>query len=162
LRNMAFDGRVYRVLIASPSDVTEERDAAVDVIQEWNVAHSNARQVVVLPVRWETDSVPEYGVRPQEAINRQIVDDCDWLVGIFGTRFGTPTGKAPSGTLEEIERVAAAGKQVMLYFSKVPVNPYSLDSEQFKKVKGFKTRIQKHALVETFGRSLDFRKKFAT
>jgi hypothetical protein len=39
------------------------------------------------------------------------------LIGVFWTRVGTPTGIAESGTLEEIERVAAEGKLVMLYFS---------------------------------------------
>jgi hypothetical protein len=29
---MAYDSRVYRILIASPSDVEEERDIAVNVI----------------------------------------------------------------------------------------------------------------------------------
>jgi hypothetical protein len=32
---------------------------------------------------WETHATPETGVRPQEAINRQIVTDCDTLVGMF-------------------------------------------------------------------------------
>jgi len=99
---MAYDSRVYRILIASPSDVLEEREAAVRVMQDWNDLHSNNRRVVILPLRWETHTAPEYNVRPQEAINRRIVDDCDLVVGIFWTKLGTPTGEADSGTLEEI------------------------------------------------------------
>jgi hypothetical protein len=109
---MAYDGRVYRILIASPSDVDEERDTAVRVIQEWNDLYSYSRKVVLLPLRWETHTAPEYGTRPQEIINRAIVDECDLLVGIFWTRIGSPTGSADSGTLEEIERVATAGKPI--------------------------------------------------
>ena len=41
---MAFDGRVFRALIASPSDVEEEREIAVRVIQEWNDLYSYSRQ----------------------------------------------------------------------------------------------------------------------
>src|SRR5438270_8352332 len=40
------------------------------------------------PLRWETHTAPEYGRRPQEVINRQIVDHCDFLVGVFWTRVG--------------------------------------------------------------------------
>jgi hypothetical protein len=159
---MAYDGRVYRVLIASPSDVSEEREAAVRVMQDWNNLHSYVRNAVILPLRWETHTAPEYNVRPQEAINRRIVDDCDMVVGIFWTKLGTPTGEANSGTLEEIERVAKAGKPVMLYFSHVPVDPNRVDLKQMERLKGFKKSVLAHALVETFGSSLDFHDKFAS
>ena len=158
---MAYDSRVYRILIASPSDVLEEREAAVRVMQDWNDLHSNNRRVVILPLRWETHAAPEYNVRPQEAINRRIVDDCDLVVGIFWTKLGTPTGEADSGTLEEIERVAKAGKPVMLYFSHVPVDPNRVDLKQMEQLRTFKEGILANALVETFGSPLDFRDKFA-
>ena len=83
---MAYDSRVYRILIGSPSDVEEERDIAVHVIQEWNNLYSYLRKVVLLPLRWETHTAPEYGTRPQEVINRAIVDQCDldpnWITGL--------------------------------------------------------------------------------
>jgi hypothetical protein len=116
---MAYDSRVYRILIASPSDVEDERETIVRLIQEWNDLNSYTRHVTLLPLRWETHAAPNYGTRPQEVINRAIVDDCDLLVGVFWTRIGSPTGVADSGTLEEIERVGKAGKPIMLYFSNV-------------------------------------------
>jgi hypothetical protein len=114
---MSYGARVFRILTASPSDVEDERELAVRTIQEWNDLHSADRRGVLLPLRWETHSAPRYGERPQEVINRQVVDHADLLIGVFWTRVGTPTGIAESGTLEEIERVAAEGKLVMLYFS---------------------------------------------
>jgi len=158
---MAYDSRVYRILIASPSDVSEEREAAVRVMQDWNNLNSNNRKVVILPLRWETHTAPEYNVRPQEAINRRIVDDCDLVVGIFWTKLGQPTGEADSGTLEEIERVAKAGKPVMLYFSHVPVDPDKVDLAQLERLRGFKKNVLSNALIETFSSALDFRDKFA-
>jgi hypothetical protein len=157
---MAYDGRVYQILIASPSDVKEEHEIAVRVIQDWNHLHSNKRRIAVLPLRWETHTAPEYNVRPQEAINRQIVDDCDLVVAIFWTRFGTRTGESDSGTLEEIERVAKAGKPVMLYFSHVPVDPNSIDFPQMKKVKTLREVIATNALIDTFASRLEFHDKF--
>jgi len=157
---MSFDARVFRILIASPSDVADERDKAVQVIQAWNDQHAAERQVVLLPLRWETHSAPEYGRRPQETINRQVVDHADLLVGIFWSRLGSPTGVADSGTVEEIERSAKAGKPVMLYFSKNKEDPDKLDLEQLVKLRDFKKKTFPNALVESFADPVDFLEKF--
>lgn len=157
---MAYDGRVYRILIASPADVEEEREIAVRVIQEWNDLHSHVRKVVLLPLRWETHTAPEYGTRPQEVINRTIVDECDLLVGIFWTRIGSPTGMADSGTLEEIERVGTAGKPIMLYFSRVEIDPEKIDVTQIETLKSFKAKTYPKGLVENYRRIIEFRDKF--
>jgi hypothetical protein len=158
---MAYDGRVYRILIASPSDVEEERDTAVSVIQEWNDLNSFIQKTVLLPLRWETHTAPELGTRPQEIINRSIVDECDLLVGIFWTRLGTPTGAADSGTLEEIERVVAAGKPALLYFSKVGIDPDDIDAKQINKLRDFKKSILQKGLVDTYETRPAFRDKFS-
>jgi len=152
---------VFRILIASPSDVDEEREIVVRVIQEWNDLYSYTRRVALLPLRWETHTAPEYGVRPQEVINRAIVDNCDLLVGVFWTRIGTPTGIADSGTLEEINRVAKAGKPVMLYFSRVGADPDQLDLAQLTRLKEFKANTYPNALTESFKSQIEFRDKFA-
>lgn len=158
---MPYDSRAYRILIASPSDVEEEREIAVRVIQEWNDLYSHTRRVVLLPLRWETHTAPEYGVRPQEVINRAIVDQCDLLLGVFWTRIGTPTGVAMSGTLEEIERVAKAGKPVMLYFSRKGIDPELLNFDQIGKLKDFKLRTYPNALVESYKSDIEFRDKLS-
>jgi hypothetical protein len=158
---MAYDCRVYRVLIASPSDVEAEREIAARVIQEWNDLYSYSRKVALLPLRWETHTAPEYGTRPQEVINRAIVDECDLLVGIFWTRIGSPTGAADSGTLEEIERMGKAGKPIMLYFSRVEIDPDKIDSDQFEKLKQFKQNTYPKGLTESYKKPFEFRDKFA-
>jgi hypothetical protein len=70
---MSFTANTYRVLIASPSDLTEEREAATMAINDWNAQHAAAEGIVLLPVKWETHAHPESGVRPQGAINTPIV-----------------------------------------------------------------------------------------
>lgn len=156
---MSFEAKVYRILIASPSDVVEEREIVVKTIQEWNDINSYEKQIVLLPLRWETHTSPEYGKRPQEIINKQIVDHCDLLIGVFWTRIGTPTGVNLSGTLEEIERVASNGKPVMLYFSKVKQEPDEIDVEQLLKLRDFKKNTYQKALVENFNSQIEFRDK---
>lgn len=158
---MSFEAKVFRILIASPSDVVEEREIAVRTIQEWNDLNSAERQIALLPLRWETHTAPEYGRRPQEVINRQIVDKCDLLIGVFWTRIGSPTGEADSGTLEEIERVASAGKPVMLYFSQVKKDPNDIELDQLKKLREFKSKTFPKALVETYSSPIEFRDKLA-
>jgi hypothetical protein len=158
---MAYDCRIYRILIASPSDVEDERDIAVKVIQEWNDLYSYSRKVALLPLRWETHTAPEYGTRPQEVINQAIVDECDLLVGIFWTRIGSPTGIADSGTLEEIERVGKAGKPIMLYFSRVEIDPDRIEINQINKLKRFKEQTYPKGLIEHYKKTIEFRDKFA-
>jgi hypothetical protein len=158
---LAYPAHVYRILIASPGDVEAERELAVRTIQEWNDLNSAERQIVLLPLRWETHSAPEYGSRPQEILNRQVVDHCDLLVGIFWTRIGTPTGSADSGTLEEIERVANAGRPVMLYFSNAKQDPEEIDPEQLRQLRAFKKKTFPKALVEMYSTQVEFRDKLA-
>jgi len=158
---MAYEAKVYRILIASPSDVEEEREIAVRVIQEWNDLHSYFRKIVLLPLRWETHVAPEYGVRPQDIINKTIVDQCDLVVGIFWTRLGSPTGKFESGTLEEIQRSARSGKPIMLYFSEKEIQPEKIDIKQLEKLRKFKEEVYSVALVETYKSTYGFKEKFA-
>ncbi len=158
---MAYDARIFRVLIASPSDVADEREIVTRAVQEWNDLNSFEKRVALLPLMWETHSSPELGDRPQAIINRQLVDSCDMLVGVFWTRLGTPTGRAASGTIEEIERVGIAGKPAMLYFSKVKVEIDSVDLAQYELLKDFKHRTYPKGLVESYSSLLEFRDKFS-
>jgi len=119
------------------------------------------RKVVLLPLKWETHSSPELGRRPQDIINKEVVDYCDMAVGVFWTRIGSPTGTHPSGTIEEIERVGKDGKIVMLYFSKAKIEPDSIDLEQYQSLKEFKKKNYPNGLVESYSDIVDFRDKFA-
>jgi len=147
---MSFNSRTYRVLIASPSDLSEERQAATEAVNEWNAQHGAAESVVLLPVKWETHAMPQAGIRPQEAINHQLVQKCDILVGMFWTKIGTNTGVAESGTAEEIDQFVAGGKPALLYFSRRPIDPNKIDLTQFKKLKTFKSATYERALTGRF------------
>ncbi|MGY4282033.1 hypothetical protein ACVWXO_001253 [Bradyrhizobium sp. LM2.7] len=147
---MTFNARVFRVFIASPSDLTEERDSATEVINDWNAQHAAAEGVVLLPVRWETHARPQSGIRPQQAINDQLVSKCDILLGMFWTRVGTSTGVAESGTIEEFDQFVAASKPALLYFSRRPIDPARIDARQHAKLKAFKKQTLTNALVGEF------------
>lgn len=158
---MSVQATVYRVLIASPSDVLSERKAITEVLYAWNALNSVAMNIVLLPVMWETHSAPEMGGRPQEIINKQLVRDCDFLIGTFWTRIGTHTGVAVSGTVEEIREFLKAGKPVMLYFSTAPVVPDSIDPIQYKQLVDFRNDCKSKGLIEWYESVGDFREKLS-
>ncbi|WP_433852417.1 DUF4062 domain-containing protein [Stenotrophomonas nitritireducens] len=139
---MPYSATVLCVLIASPSDVTGERQAIAETLHEWNSLNSQSTGYVLLPVMWESHSAPAMGDRPQEIINRQVVRDCDMLIGAFWTRLGSPTGVEESGTVEEIRWFLKQNKPVMLYYSKQQVDLDRIDTAQIEKLKQFKASIR--------------------
>ncbi|AHG46450.1 hypothetical protein RLEG12_25850 [Rhizobium leguminosarum bv. trifolii CB782] len=88
--------------------------------------------------------------RPQAAINQQIVDQADILIGLFWTRIGSNTGVAISGTVEEIDRFVAASKPAMIYFSERAINPSTIDVAQLASLKDFQATTYKTALTGSF------------
>lgn len=157
---MAYPATVYNVMIASPNDVQEERDAVRESVARWNAIHSKDQSIVLLPVGWETQSSPEMGDHPQNILNRQILEPSDLLVGLFWTRVGTPTDHYVSGSVEEIRRHVDAGKPAMLYFSNRPVRLDNVDEEQRKELQGFKDWCSQNGLLGECEDLPDFREKF--
>jgi hypothetical protein len=158
---MAYKATIFKVMIASPGDVEEERNVIREAIHEWNSIHSTVRKIALLPVGWDTDSTPEMGDRPQAIINYQLLKECDLLVAVFWTRIGTATSKAVSGTVEEIEEHVKAGKPAMIYFSNAPVEPDSIDPTQYAALKEFKQLCKEKGLIENYQSKADFRGKFS-
>ncbi len=149
LVSMSYVANVLRVMIASPSDTTEARDAVEVAVHGWNDANARNKQVILQPWRWETSSVPQLGENPQSLINAQGVDDSDVVFALFGSRLGSPTPGAVSGTVEEIERAVEQGKPVHLYFSTAPL-PNDVDTVQLEGLRAFKEQIRERGLLGEF------------
>lgn len=156
---MAYNAKVFNVMIASPGDVASERAIIRDVIYEWNAIHSQSRNIVLLPIGWESHSSPEMGGSPQSIINEQVLNRCDLLVGVFWTRLGTQTSEFASGTVEEIEKHIQSERPAMLYFSSQPVALDTADLEQVQRLKEFKTSCQQRGLYEQYDSHTDFKNK---
>lgn len=157
---MSYKANVFKIMIASPSDVASEKNIIREVIAEWNVINSYQRKIVLLPVAWETHSTPSMGDRPQAIINKHVLKDCDLLVGVFWTRVGTATGEYDSGTIEEIEEHLRTNKPTMIYFSNAPVRPDSVDQAQYNSLKNFENSCQQRGLYEVYESLSDFKEKF--
>jgi hypothetical protein len=159
---MPFSAEVYRIMIASPSDVIEEKKITREVIADWNNLHSTSRKIVLMAIDWEANSFPSLGnERPQNIINEQVLKYADILIGIFWTRIGSPTGLASSGTVEEIQRHVDCGKLAMLYFSDKPIPPASIDSNQYKELMKLKAEFQNRGIINHFKTTDDFKNNFS-
>lgn len=110
---MAYQSVTALMLVSAPSDVPDDDLATVKrTVSQWNWNTGRPTGVTVVPVSWSEHAVAEFGDRPQQVLNDQLVDDSDMAVALFADRLGTPTGVAESGTLEEIYRLVEAGKHV--------------------------------------------------
>lgn len=132
---------VYDLLISCPSDVSKYVDILEKEVLHFNNFFGRFNNVIVRVRHWSRDSYSKFGNPPQKLLNKQIVDSSDLALGVFWTRFGTPTENYGSGTEEEIERMLAMGKQVFLYFLDKPVCPSKINREQYERIQTF---INKH------------------
>ncbi len=139
--------KVFDVLVASPSDVAEERDRLEEVIRELNATWQRRLGIHLDLVRWETHAYPGFGEDAQDVINQEIPDRYDVFVGILWSRIGTATKRAESGTLEEFERAYAQYRadpdsiHIMFYFKRAAVDFANIEPEQVAKVKAFQASL---------------------
>jgi len=152
---------VYTVMIASPRDVTKERQIVRDELHRWNSMHSTQTNSILQDKSWDTDATPDLKDPAQTVINRQMVNQSDLIIGIFWTRLGSPTFKSESGTAEEIERVKNNGKRCIVYFSEIPVAPSQIDLEQYERLKAYKERLKKQGLIDEYHTLNEFQEKIA-
>jgi len=146
-------------MLASPGDVSNERQAARNAINEWNIQYAEEYKIVLLPIGWETHSSPEMGELPQPIINRQFADKCDIVIGIFGARVGTPTDDAISGTVEEIDRGIKASVLTKVYFSKGKVSRENINLDQLKQLEDVRLKYMKQGLIGDFTSASVFAQK---
>jgi len=143
-----------RVFVSSPSDVNEEKERLPKIVDELNRTVGQHENIYLELVQWQTHGVPDMG-RPQEVINRQI-GLYDIFIGIMWKHFGTPTGKANSGTQEEFEIAFDCWKRanrprIMFYFNQAP---YTLkdkgDLKQIQRVLEFQEQLKNKGLIWYF------------
>jgi hypothetical protein len=153
---MADQRTVYRIFIASPSDVAQERELAREIIAQ--VSKAQASRKIVLEARGWEDVAPGLG-RPQSLINPEV-KQADLLVGILWKRFGSSTGVAESGTEEEFGIMynrwqAKEPVDVMMYFRDAPREMLEDRGPQLQKVLDFRRKIEPLGLYKTYKKPSD-------
>jgi len=139
----------YRVFIASPSDLNEERQAIDEVVKELNMTFGNQNNLVIEVLKWETHSAP--GVTSnsvQEIINDDIGESYDLFIGLMWLKFGTPTAVSGSGTEEEFNKAFGRYKenpnslQILFYFkNEPPKNLQDINPDELSKINYFKNSL---------------------
>jgi len=147
----------YHVFLASPGDVGAERQYVRKFFDEYNRHTAHIWRARFEVVDWENYATIGVG-RPQELITGQTLEkyreSLALVIGIMGQRFGSPTGKAESGTEEEFNWAMESHKtsgfpEIKWFFRKVeklelPSDPDEADAalDQWKKVRAFRKRMQ--------------------
>ena len=154
---------ILTVFVSGPSDVDSEKAAIRPVVAELNERLMKAHGVMLRVVGWPDDVRPGVNVDPQAEINSQFGAEFDIYLGILGTRFGTPTRDAGSGTEAEFDqginrlRADSRSLRVLLYFKIGPVDPFNLEIDQLEKVKEFRAGLNSRGvLYRDFKNTADF------
>lgn len=156
---MSRTARVVQILIASPGDVKQVRELIPPLFVQWNAA-KNFR-CVLHPKMWEHDAVPTFGNHPQDILDEQLIEESDLLVAVFWGKLGSPTRRALSGTIQEIETfIERKGPQrVMLYFWDKPLeaSPFDINTDEVKRLQLFRLEMQQKGLFHVFSTEEQFR-----
>lgn len=141
------------IFAASPADVRAEREILERVVQELNITLASSRNARLELVRWETHARPAISADPQTAINNQLGSEHDIIVGIFWGRIGSPTPRAPSGSLEEIEQAISRWEadnrsvEVMIYFKDDGIPPSQSDPDQLAQLGQFRASLGQRGVL---------------
>jgi len=152
-----------RIFVASPGDVSAERDTLAEVVEDLQHGIGQEKDLALELVRWESHAYPAMG-EPQGVINRQL-EPYDIFVGIFCHRFGTPTSTAGSGTEEEFRRAYASWERtgsppILFYFCERPLTAKArADLEQMGRVLDFRKSLRGSGLYWTYTTVEDFKRK---
>lgn len=150
----------YDLLISCPRDAAESVDVIKEVVEEFNQLFSDALGINIRWRYWKNSVYAESGAKPQDLLNKQIVDNSDLAVAIFKNRFGSPTDKYESGTEEEIEKMLSGGRQVFLFFDESPVKMSEVDRGEYDKVQLFKEKYKDRGIFWSFSNEDEFRNIF--
>ncbi|HEX5714746.1 MAG TPA: hypothetical protein VF179_01220, partial [Thermoanaerobaculia bacterium] len=116
---------LVKIFLASPGDLRAERASVNRVVCELNNTWADYVGINLRVLGWETHTWPALGSDAQDVVNREMGDDYRVLIAIFGARLGSPTPRAASGTVEEIERAVSRERrrpgsvEIMVYFKEV-------------------------------------------
>ena len=145
--------RQLTIFVSATSESHGEVSALRRIGEDLSRRLEKTHQLTLRVVAWPDDVRPGVNVDPQAEINRQLGSDCDIYIGILGTRFGTPTPKAGSGTAEEFNAALVAfvansrSLRVLFYFDRGSEDPFALDVEQLSRVRGFRDSLSAKGVI---------------
>ena len=163
LSSVPYSTTAYQLLLSAPSDLPEEDiRASFDAVARWNILYGRPQSATVVPTHWSHHSAAEHGARPQESLNKQLVEDADILIALSWHRLGSPTGEAESGTVEEIEEASAHGAYVGILKCARAIPPNDLDTDQASRLDAFLNEVRPKSLILEYEESVALRERVDT
>ncbi|MDD5013759.1 MAG: hypothetical protein PHW73_01480, partial [Atribacterota bacterium] len=141
------------IFFSGTSVVEAECAALKAVIEELNRMLAKSRKILLKVVSWPNDFRPGVNQDVQSEINRQIQGQYDIYIGVLGSRFGTPTQRAGSGTEEEFQIAVSQFLQdttsirVLFYFKRANQDPFTIDTKQLIKVHKFRSDLSQKGVI---------------
>jgi hypothetical protein len=156
--------RKITLFLSSPSDIRTERTIVVEETKRLKNMQRFSRGPRIRTVGWPDGFGAGKADYSQSAINQQS-DNFDILVVIIGSRLGSPTPRANSGTEEEFDRAVESlfrGKaiQILLFFSNLRVPIDDIDPHQLMLVRAKAHRPG--VLVHKYNNLSEFRRRFSS
>jgi hypothetical protein len=146
----------YNLFLASPGDVSKEREIVKKVVDRINTIHVGKYRIILKA--WEEYFTPNIG-RIQDNIFRDTnFSSADIFVGIFWSRCGTPSGainpetdkEYEGGSIEEVEKVLQMAKEkkmsferLLLYYCERKIPPEKENPCQAEKLKEYFIHLEK-------------------
>ncbi|MBN3264191.1 tetratricopeptide repeat protein [Pectobacterium brasiliense] len=140
--------RQVSVFIASPGDLSNERNHFRDAINQLNVGFGDGANVEFKALGWE-DTLASTGRRNQSVINEEV-DKCDVFILVINRRWGqsAPDAEPYSSYTEEefhraLERWKKEGKpEIFVFFKRVDAESEADPGPQLKKVMDFRKQLE--------------------
>ncbi|MDA8083101.1 MAG: DUF4062 domain-containing protein [Nitrospiraceae bacterium] len=135
------------IFLSSPSGMKEARDLVVGEVRRINAAAGKKGLPKIKLIRWPEEIAAGAGDYLQSVINKQV-DIYDIFITFLGSRLGTPTPRANSGTEEEFDLAISAirsGKrvEVLLFFENEQKRIWEIDPHQLALVHYFRQKTER-------------------
>lgn len=107
--------RVKKIMIGCPEDAEREFLSEIkEAVQEFNENQGNSLGIQLETRHWR-DGTHSDARNPQESINKQLCNECDYLLAVFYLSSGSAIASEKPGTYEEIEYFSKQKKQVFIH-----------------------------------------------
>lgn len=135
---------ILSVFVASPSDLSDERNALRDIVERLNKIYGKRIGWQIELLGWE-DTLPGFS-RPQALINKDV-ENCELFIGMLWKRWGTDSGEYSSGFEEEYSiarsrRLNDGRPEIWMLFKRIEDELFEDPGEQLKKVVHFQSQLK--------------------
>lgn len=143
---MARTIELFDVFLGSTSEVAQIRKEIRDRLESVEYRRFAKAAGYQIDVSEGQDVAPQISAYGQRAINEAVVNGADLAIVVLGSRLGTPTPVAESGSAEEARAIIERwrrGEQCQLFLCfDQRIDASTLDPDEFKRLMEFKKNVQ--------------------